>query len=67
MQAVFFGAIDALPPPLFAAELLLIWGSTLAVQVYRYRRVSDATQRQQTKWVLFGVALGAPPLSARSS
>ncbi len=58
VQAVFFGAIDALPPPLFAAELLLIWGSTLAVQVYRYRRVSDATQRQQTKWVLFGFALG---------
>ncbi|MBA4115489.1 MAG: GAF domain-containing sensor histidine kinase, partial [Rubrobacter sp.] len=50
--------IDALPPLLFAAELLLVWGSTLAVQVYRYRRVSDAPQRQQTKWVLFGFVLG---------
>jgi hypothetical protein len=26
-------------------------------QVYRYRRASDAVQRQQTKWVVFGVAV----------
>lgn len=58
LQAIFFETIDRLPAPLFAAELLLVWGSTLAVQVYRYRRVSDATQRQQTKWVLFGFAIG---------
>ena len=58
VQAVFWDTIDALPAPFFAAELLLVWGSTLAVQVYRYRRVSDASQRQQTKWVLFGFALG---------
>ena len=57
-QAIFFETIDALPPPLFAAELLLVFGSTLAVQVYRYLRVADPEQRQQTKWVLFGFALG---------
>jgi signal transduction histidine kinase len=57
-QAVFWGAIDSWPPPLFVAELLLTWGSTLAVQIYRYRRVASAAQRQQTKWVLFGFALG---------
>src|SRR5919202_547930 len=57
-QAVFWDVISSLPPPLFVAELLLTWGSTLAVQVYRYRRVANATQRQQTKWVLFGFALG---------
>ena len=35
-------------------------GTTLFAQVYRYRRVSDPSQRQQTKWVFFGVvtALG---------
>ena len=35
-------------------------GATLFAQVYRYRRASDASQRQQTKWVVFGVvtALG---------
>jgi hypothetical protein len=26
-------------------------------QVYRYRRVSGPVERQQTKWVLFGVSL----------
>jgi hypothetical protein len=31
------------------------WGSALYAQVYRYRRVSDAAQRRQTKWVVFGV------------
>jgi hypothetical protein len=30
-------------------------GTTLFAQVYRYRRVSDPSQRQQTKWVFFGV------------
>jgi len=35
-------------------------GTTLLTQIYRYRRASDSTQRQQTKWVFFGVvtALG---------
>ena len=34
--------------------------TTLFPQIYRYRWVSDTSQRQQTKWVLFGimVALG---------
>jgi signal transduction histidine kinase len=58
VQAIFWYAIDSWPPPLFVAELLLVWGSTLAVQVYRYLRVANTTQRQQTKWVLFGFALG---------
>src|SRR5207249_6281387 len=30
-------------------------GTALFAQVYRYRRVSNAEQRQQTKWVVFGV------------
>ena len=33
-------------------------GATLAlVQLYRYRRVSSPLQRQQTKWVVFGMAI----------
>jgi hypothetical protein len=31
--------------------------SAVGTQVYRYRRVSDARQRQQTKWVVFGFGL----------
>ncbi|MGO8951121.1 MAG: hypothetical protein ACLQUY_26405 [Ktedonobacterales bacterium] len=31
---------------------------SLGVQIYRYRRVSNVVERQQTKWVVFGVLLG---------
>jgi signal transduction histidine kinase len=34
--------------------ILLSLGCTVGVQVYRYRRVSNPMQRQQTKWVFFG-------------
>ncbi len=50
------------PPPLFAAELLLTYGGTVGVQIYRYVRVSSYSQRQQTKWLVFGLA-GAMVLS----
>ncbi|MGZ3665411.1 MAG: hypothetical protein ACXVDA_13110 [Ktedonobacterales bacterium] len=30
-------------------------GAAGATQIYRYRRVSTPTQRQQTKWVVFGI------------
>jgi len=32
-------------------------GVTVYAQVYRYRWVSSQTQRQQTKWVVFGLAM----------
>jgi signal transduction histidine kinase len=32
--------------------------SIVAVQVYRYRWVSSPAQRQQTKWVVYGVSIG---------
>src|SRR5215203_6548121 len=32
-------------------------GTTLFAQVYRYRQVSSPAQRQQTKWVVFGLAM----------
>ncbi len=48
--------------PLLLAGLVFMGfvGTGLFAQVYRYRRVSGPTQRQQTKWVVFGVtaALG---------
>jgi signal transduction histidine kinase len=31
--------------------------TALVAQVYRYRRVANAIERQQTKWVLFGLGL----------
>ncbi|HLW01377.1 MAG TPA: GAF domain-containing sensor histidine kinase [Ktedonobacterales bacterium] len=33
-------------------------GSVVVVVIYRYRRVSSMAERQQTKWVVFGVSLG---------
>jgi hypothetical protein len=46
------------PVALFAAEILVVYGSTAAVQIYRYRRLYTPVQRQQTKWVVFGFAMG---------
>jgi hypothetical protein len=48
---------ESWPPPLFGAALLAVWGSFPMAQIYRYARVSDRTERQQTKWVVFGVAV----------
>jgi hypothetical protein len=33
--------------------VLTLWGSGLAAQIYRYRRVSGPVERQQAKWVMF--------------
>ena len=60
VQAIFFiipGPFNILswPTPLFVLELTLAWGSPVAVQIYRYRRVSTPAQRQQTKWVVFSL------------
>jgi hypothetical protein len=47
------------PPVLQASYILLIFVSVIAIQVYRYRRVYAPIERQQTKWLVFGVAAGA--------
>ena len=41
-----------------AGFLLVTLGSGVWSQVYRFRRVSTPTQRQQTKWITFGASLG---------
>jgi hypothetical protein len=51
------GVPPSWPPLLFNAAVLVLWGSFPVAQVYRYARVSDPIQRQQTKWVVFGVAV----------
>ncbi|HLX56296.1 MAG TPA: hypothetical protein VKR83_04660 [Ktedonobacteraceae bacterium] len=60
VQAIFFiipGPFNILswPLPLSAFELVLAYGSPIVVQIYRYRRVSTPAQRQQTRWVIFGL------------
>jgi hypothetical protein len=57
--------LGAVTPADVPSWLHVIWScgypvlylSALAVQVYRYRRVSTARQRQQTKWVVYGFAV----------
>jgi hypothetical protein len=44
------------PPPLFTAVLLLTYGGTIGVLIYRYVRVFSYSQRQQSKWLVFGLA-----------
>lgn len=52
------------PDGLNVLTVLSVVGTMLFAQVYRYRHVSDAVQRQQTKWVVFGVAAALVVLMA---
>jgi signal transduction histidine kinase len=38
--------------------VLVTWGSTLGMQVYRYVRLYEATQRQQVKWFMLAFFIG---------
>ncbi len=51
-----FGA----PEIVLGISIVTTWGSCAVVQVYRYRRLYTPTQRQQTKWVVFSLALVIP-------
>jgi hypothetical protein len=48
---------DNWPGPLSLLPFATIVFSSVFAQVYRYRRVSGPIERQQTKWVVFGVAV----------
>jgi putative effector of murein hydrolase LrgA (UPF0299 family) len=46
--------MNSWPPLLSSAEVVLTFGGTLGVLIYRYVRVFSSSQRQQAKWLLFG-------------
>ena len=46
--------INSWPPLLSIAEVVLTFGGTLGVLIYRYVRILSSSQRQQAKWLLFG-------------
>jgi hypothetical protein len=50
-------AILYLPLVYWGFLMVAILLSAIYAQIYRYRRVSTPTERQQTKWVLFGFLL----------
>jgi hypothetical protein len=45
------------PPLLQAAGFLAFVASVVVAQTYRYRKVSSPAERQQTKWVILGMAV----------
>ena len=48
-----------LMPPLLVTMMSVVvtYGSIVAVQVYRYRRVYGSVERQQTKWLVLSIAV----------
>jgi signal transduction histidine kinase len=46
------------PPLLFASVILGLTLPLVFAQLYRYRCVSTKIERQQTKWIVFGMTLG---------
>jgi hypothetical protein len=51
---VLVATISHLPLTYWCAFLVVVLLGAIYAQVYRYRHVSTPTERQQTKWVLFG-------------
>jgi signal transduction histidine kinase len=49
--------LNGLSLSLFYLTSLVEFAILAVVQLYRYRRVSSPLQRQQTKWVVFGIAV----------
>jgi hypothetical protein len=50
-------SIEQWPPLLLACVEFVVLFSPLYAQIYRYRHLSSAVERQQTKWVVFGLVL----------
>jgi putative effector of murein hydrolase LrgA (UPF0299 family) len=46
--------VNSWPPLLNTAQVLLTFGGSLGVLIYRYVRVFSSSRRQQAKWLLFG-------------
>jgi hypothetical protein len=58
LGALIVGFFDLLPRffnPLFSLVLYCFLGGFVVAQIYRYHAVSSRTERQQTKWIVFGV------------
>ncbi len=48
--------INNWPPVLMYLWLAIVFGGSVATQIYRYRRVASPVQRQQIKWLIYGFA-----------
>ena len=57
MPDVPTSASQGLLPALDQVSLIVCFGGTLFIMVYRYVRVFDAVQRQQTKWFVYAFVI----------
>jgi hypothetical protein len=58
LGALIVGFFNLLPKffnPLFSLALYCFLGGFVIAQLYRYHAVSSRTERQQSKWIVFGV------------
>jgi hypothetical protein len=55
----FIPALDPMnfPEPLGIVVFVVIYLSGVGAQIYRYVRISDATQKPQTRWIVFGMTV----------
>ncbi|GAC1350208.1 MAG: hypothetical protein NVSMB27_30530 [Ktedonobacteraceae bacterium] len=66
LQAILFVApptwslsMNTVPGWVNGLLALIVYVGVIATQVYRYRRISNVLERQQTKWVAFGISIVA--------
>jgi hypothetical protein len=52
---ILYSLFDLLPHQLYGLLMLCQLGTLIFAQIYRYVRVSGPVERQQTKWVVFGL------------
>jgi hypothetical protein len=66
LLVVVYAALGTFWPNLAVGDwaIPIAFASALMAQIYRYGRVSNAVQRQQTKWVVFGTAVAVAGLLA---
>src|SRR5919106_1441153 len=61
LSTTLFAGLYSRSPTLESVSYLVFLGTVVSLvwsQLYRYRRVSSPAQRQQSKWVVFGLTLG---------
>lgn len=63
LMVAYWVAVMFIAPTLFTgplgAMLFIFFAAALVAQVYRYLRVSTPREREQTKWIVFGVVVAA--------
>ncbi len=57
LALVYWFAVVFVAPGSGGSLILVFWLVAVIAQIYRYRRASTPVEREQTKWVVYGIAL----------